>query len=63
MYKVIVFLIDALIFYSVPVFYYWHMNSYFGWNLKPSSDAEVIADGVLLLLVLLAIGIIKRREQ
>ena len=27
-----------------------HENTYFGWNLFPKSDAELIADGIALLL-------------
>lgn len=34
--------------------FFWHMNSYFGWNASPKSDAELIADGILFLII--AIG-------
>lgn len=30
-------------------------NSYFGWNMLPHSDAELIADGIGLILFSLAI--------
>ena len=30
-------------------------NSYFGWNWKPGSEAELICDGIVLLLCALAI--------
>jgi hypothetical protein len=29
-------------------------NSYYGWNLMPQSDAELITDGIFLLLVALS---------
>lgn len=34
-------------------FYYWQ-NKYFGWNALPMSDAELFADGLFLLMVLLS---------
>lgn len=35
---------------------FWVMeNSYFGWNWKPQSDAELLADGIVLVLLALAI--------
>jgi hypothetical protein len=43
--------------YIVPLTYFINQNSYFGWNRLPKSDAELIADGItLLLIVLVAIG-------
>ena len=30
-------------------------NSYFGWNLGPKSDAEMIADLIILIMVILSI--------
>ena len=30
-------------------------NAYFGWNMFPKSDAELIADGLVFLLFALAI--------
>ena len=34
--------------------FFYDQNSYFGWNANPQSDAELIADGVTILLVALA---------
>ena len=28
-----------------------HQNQYFGWHAKPQSDAELIADGIVYLLL------------
>jgi len=30
-------------------------NAYFGWNWTPQSDAEVICDGIVFLLVAVAV--------
>ena len=32
-------------------------NNHFGWNWKPKSDAELIADGIVLLILALSIKI------
>lgn len=34
-------------------------NFYFGWNMTPKSDAELIADGIVMLLF--ALSIVARR--
>ncbi|MEG9561057.1 hypothetical protein [Pseudomonas aeruginosa] len=35
--------------------YFWFMeNRYFGWNAHPQSEAELICDGIVILLVALA---------
>lgn len=39
----------------VVVEFFIKQNKYFGWNLEPQSDAELIADGITLLLVSLAL--------
>ena len=31
-----------------------HLNSYFGWNKKPQSGTELLADGLFFLLLALA---------
>jgi len=37
----------------LPLGFYIHQNNYFGWNLLPKSDAELIADGIVYLLIVL----------
>ena len=37
------------------LFFAWEQNSYFGWNMTPKSDAELMADGITLLLLALSI--------
>ncbi len=39
----------------VVVEFFIKQNKYFGWNLTPQSDAELIADGITLVLVALAV--------
>lgn len=39
----------------VALEYFLKQNAYFGWNAKPGSDTEVLADGITLLLVAVAI--------
>ena len=35
--------------------YFWFLeNRYFGWNGSPQSDAEIICDGIVLLIFALA---------
>lgn len=41
--------------WTPAVVFYVLQNNYFGWNSTPRSDAEVIADGILLVLVSLAV--------
>lgn len=39
----------------VVIEYFIKQNRYFGWNLEPKSDTELIADGITLILVSLAV--------
>lgn len=39
----------------VALEYFLKQNAYFGWNARPQSDAELMADGITLLLVAVAI--------
>lgn len=39
----------------VALEYFLKQNHYFGWNPHPRSDAEVLADGMTLILVALAL--------
>lgn len=39
----------------VALEYFLKQNRFFGWNAQPNSDAEVLADGITLLLVAVAI--------
>jgi hypothetical protein len=41
------------IFFIAVVFSYFE-NRYFGWNMHPESDAEMIADGIGMILFALA---------
>jgi hypothetical protein len=38
----------------VTLCFFLEENIYFGWHLKPKSDAELIADGILFLLLAMA---------
>lgn len=42
------------IFFLAAAFWV-HQNAYFGWNALPKSDAELIADGITILLFALAV--------
>jgi len=68
--KAITFLMDAVEYIfkaivAVPlhrwlriylfIAYFRLQNNYFGWNLTPQSDAELITDGIHILLLVLAI--------
>jgi hypothetical protein len=44
---------SALIF-IISVIWVIHQNKYFGWNLEPKSDAELLADGISFLMVALS---------
>jgi len=37
----------------VALVFFVSMNAYFGWNALPKSDAEVIADGIVFLMLCL----------
>lgn len=39
----------------VALEYFLKQNQYFGWNARPQSDAEVLADGMMFILVALAL--------
>lgn len=39
----------------VVVEFFINQNKYFGWNLEPKSDAELMADGITSVLALLAL--------
>lgn len=48
----------------VPLSFFIEQNNYFGWNTKPQSDSELIADGIVLLLfILVGIGTISNKES
>lgn len=44
----------------LTIVFYVHQNSYFGWHRAPQSEAELIADGLVLLLAALSV---QRRER
>jgi hypothetical protein len=35
--------------------FYINQNNYFGWNMTPQSDAEMICDGITILLAMLCV--------
>lgn len=39
----------------VLLLYFIIENNYYGWNFAPKSDGEVIADGVVVLLLFLCV--------
>lgn len=41
--------------FIVACIFWWMQNQYFGWNAKPQSDAEMIVDGITVILIALAI--------
>jgi hypothetical protein len=38
----------------IGIFFWWMETKYFGWNMVPGSDAELICDGIALLIQALA---------
>jgi len=40
--------------WTLAIFFGLYETAYFGWNMTPHSDAELMADGVTLLLFSLA---------
>jgi hypothetical protein len=38
----------------IAIMFFVSQNNYFGWNLKPMSDMELLTDGIALLLLSLA---------
>lgn len=39
----------------LTLMFWWWENQHFGWNVRPGSDAELIADGIVFVLFALAI--------
>jgi hypothetical protein len=39
---------------AIAAVWFIHLNNYFGWNRKPQSGTELIADGLFLLILALA---------
>ena len=42
--------------FFVAVVFWVHANQYFGWNWSPKSAEEVLADGIVMLLLALSIS-------
>jgi hypothetical protein len=40
---------------ALAIGFYIEQNRYFGWNFRPQSGAELIADGITVLLFALAV--------
>jgi hypothetical protein len=39
-------------------FLYWFIeNNFFGWNMFPQSEAELIADGIVMLILAIAVTV------
>jgi hypothetical protein len=36
--------------------FWWMQNDYFGWNWKPKSEAELVCDGIVILVWALAVA-------
>ena len=47
--------IAVFVSWYLPIQFFFSQNDYFGWNRLPKSDFELIADGITLLLVAMAI--------
>lgn len=45
----------SVIAFGLAAFYGWWMNRHFGHNVVPANDAEVIAGGISLLLLMAAL--------
>ena len=45
----------AIGIFAVAMLYAWVMNDYFGNNWKPGSPEEVIADGIVCILLAMAL--------
>lgn len=44
----------TILLWVCPLTYWWLQNTYFGWNARPQSEGEVIADGITILLIAVA---------
>lgn len=42
--------------FMLAIMFFVEENRYFGWNGLPKSDAELIADGIFLLIVAISIS-------
>lgn len=49
--------------WAIALFYAVWMNAYFGHHMFPASDAEVIADGISLMLSMLAIIVTQNAKE
>lgn len=47
-------MIRRIVLYLVVILYATIESAHFGWNALPQSDAEVIADGIAILGIMLA---------
>ena len=37
--------------FAIAALFYYQQNTFFGWNALPQSEAELIADGITLILI------------
>lgn len=47
-------------YFAFPAMFFMAQNKYFGWNARASSDAEIICDGINILLFMLACYFVQR---
>jgi len=40
---------------SIGIVYWIYFNCYFGWNMLPKSNTEIICDGIFVLIIALAL--------
>lgn len=40
---------------AAPIAFFIEQNNYFGWNSRPQSQAELIADGINILIIVLSL--------
>lgn len=47
----------SLFIAGLAILFWWHQNQFFGWNWKPQSAAEVLADGLVAVLLAISIAV------
>ena len=48
--------LNTLSKYMILFLYFYQENKYYGWNLTPQSDSELLADLLFLVLVAILFG-------
>jgi hypothetical protein len=47
--------------FFINICFWVSQNKYFGWNMFPQSDTELIADGITMLIMAIAISTIRNK--